>query len=227
MGESITALLLEWQVRGDAASFSRCVAVARPIIEHSAARHLQAVRRLSACRQDEVVARVLDHLRRLHPPAPGERSVARFRSDPDGDAAAGVRYLRWVTRRRTQDVLRQERRLLRRAMNFTEAGIDGLALANLSATRHSIWPCDDLGERLRTAIAALPIRQRDVMTMLLQGASQVGIARALGVCEATVSRCRGDAVTQLKTMLVADPPRAYRSAGEGVRTVPPRSMTAR
>lgn len=201
MPQSVTELLLEWQALGENDCFSQLAHAVLPVIRGAAARLLRRSGRFAWANVDEVESRVLDHLRRLHPGPGRESPVALFRPEPDGAETAGLRYVRWLTRRRTQDVVRSERRRLHRLPTLTEVGIDERAVA---ASSRRVPPDQGLGAgEVHRAVASLPPQRRDLVQRLLEGESQAAIATALGVSEASVSRRKWTAFAELRRTLSA------------------------
>lgn len=196
---SITDLLLEWQAFGEQECFSSLAKATWPIIEQLATKHLRRSRFCTPIVVDEIRSRVWDHLRRLHTYSENERPVAAFRPISDGDAS-GLRYVRWLTRRRMLDVVREERRRLRKAPTLTEARVDHPVAIGHGQVQGSRFDSDSASQ-LRAAAETLSQPKRQLVEMLLQGQKQRAIAGVLGVSEATISRLRRDAFAQLRTML--------------------------
>jgi len=197
-------LLLRWQETGCSAAFAALVRTVAPDVTRTAVAELRrrGVRDLTAI--DEVVALVLDHLRRLSASGPGERSVVKFslqRSHPHGgrDRDAAAVYLAQLARGRTIDVVRRRRRA--RAVPFSQLD-DGerLAVATLPCVDARLDRDDD-AERLRAAARRLGPRERSLVELLLAGKSQAVIAHVLGVSAGTVSRLRQRAIESLRRLL--------------------------
>lgn len=108
--------------------------------------------------------------------------------------------MRWLTRRRMLDVVREERRRLRKTPTLTEARVDHPVALGHGQVRGSQTDSDSASQ-LRAAAETLSQPKRQLVEMLLQGQKQRAIAGVLGVSEATVSRLRRDAFAQLRTML--------------------------
>ncbi len=207
-----TGRLLAWQATGDHDSFALLVesirvdvaAVARPLLARHGCRGLTAV--------DEVLALVLDHLRRLASEGSREDCVARFRPGPAGDEDAGERYITWLTRIRTHDFLRSRRRRSRRSPTFTDMlgrhgdgdrpSPDGPG----SGDRESQGQDNARRECLHEALDALGPASRRLMEMILAGTTQKAIADLLGVCEGTVSRRRTAVLARIRDFVKRHPP---------------------
>lgn len=210
MCRSVTELILEWQALGEEECFTHLVKAVRPIIEATAKQWLQRQQRLNTVTIDEIVSEVLDHLRRLQPHPSKEQPVTPFRPEPDGNDVAGHRYVRWLARRRTQDVLRRERRRGRRLPTFTETGLEHQAVAAL-AEPFDTQPRQEHVDALRLAVESLEAVNLEVIKRLLHGQSQCEIAASLGVSEGTVSRRRANAIRQLKSLISSEPTRCSNS----------------
>lgn len=222
---TLTDLLVEWQAFGEQECFSSLAKATSPIIEHSATKYLRRSRFCTPTVVDEIRSRVWDHLRRLHPCSPKERPVAAFCPTADGDAA-GLRYVRWLTRRRMLDVVREERRRLQKAPTLTEAQVGHPMATRLGAGRvRGSLPAGVSASDLRNAAETLPQPKRQLVEMLLEGKKQRTIAGVLGVSEATVSRLRRDAFAQLRTMLSSDLEERF-TAMNGRASEPPSTQDA-
>jgi RNA polymerase sigma factor (sigma-70 family) len=202
---NIESLLLEWQSSGDEQCLEDLVTMIMPMLERVAARTLQRLGIRDRSAIDDTTALVFDHLRRLPSQPPGERSVMpftanrpRYHSEP-GDS--GAAYLHRLTHDRAIDVVRARRRRARHATPVSEFG----DTAHISVYRWTEFDAaDDMAAAdadsasLHQEIDRLEPRLRTVITMLLEGKSQVAIAHTLGVCEGTVSRLRVRAIDQLR-----------------------------
>jgi AraC family transcriptional regulator len=186
----VTALLLAWQSTGDPDAFAAIAAAVTPTIESTASLLLRRRGRVDATLVADVVSLVLDHLRRLAVPGPGERPVAAFRPVPGAGRDAGLVYLRWLTRSRSSDLLRSQRRRDRHEPSFPHrfgplaersAAVDGAAPAREEPAESPEAP--ELNGRLDGI-------DRAVAEAILRGESQVDIARRLGISEGTVTRRR-------------------------------------
>lgn len=202
---TIESLMLEWQSSGDEQCLEDLVKMIIPLLERVAARTLQqfGIRDRSAI--DDTTSLVLDHLRRLSHQRPGERSVVPFAADrlryhcEPGDS--GAAYLHRLTHDRAIDIVRARRRRARHATPISEFG----DAAHISVYRWTEFDAaDDMAAAdsdsasLHQEIERLEPRLRTVISMLLEGKSQVVIAHTLGVCEGTVSRLRVRAIDQLR-----------------------------
>lgn len=204
--KTIAELIVEWQACGQPESFSLLANATSRLIELTATKHLHRARFCTPVVVDEIRSRVWDHLRRLHAAADKEQSVAPFRPDVGTGGDAGVRYVRWITRRRLLDVVREERRRIRRAPTMTEARVDDRAIVARARWQPGGQRPDSASEAdLRRATEALPAPRRWLVEMLLRGQPQVAIAKELRVSEATISRLRRDTFAQLRSMLAGDP----------------------
>lgn len=212
MSGSITELILEWQALGEEECFTHLATAVRPLIEKTATSWFKRYGACKGSHVDEIVSYVFDHLRRLHPRSIKEPPVAPFRPEPDGNDAAGARYVRWLARRRTQDLLRRERRRIRKLPTLTEAGVIGSGIAAV-AQRSVDTQRHEQADSLRRAVASLALANRTVVEGLLQGQSQSQIAATLGVSEGTISRRKVKAVQHLRSMLCAVQPQ-HESRGE-------------
>lgn len=204
MEASLTELILEWQALGEPEGLSLLVKSAQPVIERTATQWLKRHHMFTPARVDEILSVVLDHLRRLHVEPGSDQAVTSFTPEPDGNDEAGLRYIRWLTKRRTQDLIRTERRRLRRHPTLTEARVATESLAAVRQGRDAATRQESV-DGLHQAMQSLSQRDRDVIEGLLKGQSQSQIAAVLGVSEGTVSRHKKDALTRLKNMLFSAP----------------------
>lgn len=202
---TIESLLLEWQSSGDEQCLEDLVRMITPLLERVAARTLQqlGVRDRSAI--DDTTALVFDHLRRLSCQSPGERSVMPFATDRPRYRCerrdSGAAYLHRLTHDRAIDVARARRRNARRATPISQ--LCDTARVSVyrwteAETADDMAAADADSESLHQQIDRLEPRLRTVITMLLEGKSQVTIAHSLGVCEGTVSRLRVQAIVRLR-----------------------------
>ncbi len=198
---SLGRLLVAWQTSGDPNRLDPLAAAARPLIERTAAHVLRRHHVADPAAVDDVVSRVLDHLRRLPGRATGERLVACFIPQPHAQDD-GRGYVMWLTGRRAMDVVRDRRRCCREARCFVEIAPAELAgLADTAPATADEEEAEDACRRLHAALPRLDARQRLVAELLLAGKSQAAIARVLDVCEGTVSRLRSKAVESLRRLL--------------------------
>jgi len=200
---TIESLLLEWQSSGDEQRLEDLVRMITPLLERVAVRTLQQLGVHDRSAIDDTTALVFDHLRRLPCQSPGERSVMPFATDRPRYRCerrdSGAAYLHRLTHDRAIDVARARRRNARRATPISQL----CDTARVSVYRWTeAETADDMAdadsERLHQQIDRLEPRLRTVITMLLEGKSQVTIAHSLGVCEGTVSRLRVRAIVRLR-----------------------------
>jgi RNA polymerase sigma factor (sigma-70 family) len=205
---TIESLLLEWQSSGDEQCLEDLVRMITPLLERVAARTLQRLGIRDRSAIDDTTALVFDHLRRLPRQALGERHVTpfagdqpRYRREP-GDS--GAAYLHRLTHDRAIDVVRARRRRARHATPLSEFGDTAhfsVYRWTVVETRDDMAAADAASASLHHALDRLEPRLRTVITMLLEGKSQVTIAQALGICEGTVSRLRVRAIDRLRLAL--------------------------
>jgi RNA polymerase sigma factor (sigma-70 family) len=200
---TIESLLLEWQSSGDEQRLEDLVRMITPLLERVAVRTLQQLGVHDRSAIDDTTALVFDHLRRLPCQSPGERSVMPFATDRPRYRCerrdSGAAYLHRLTHDRAIDVARARRRNARRATPISQL----CDTARVSVYRWTeAETADDMAdadsESLHQQIDRLEPRLRTVITMLLEGKSQVTIAHSLGVCEGTVSRLRVRAIVRLR-----------------------------
>jgi hypothetical protein len=196
-GAVVTALLMTWQTERHDDVFERLVGavvpqatvVARGVLRQCGVHDPAAI--------DDALALVLDHLRRLPGPAAGERAVAPF--VPADDASQrGVAFLHRLATDRARDVARAQRRRGRRCRCVPRVEAVADVAAADGAAAHG---AEDARARVTAALELLPRRDRAVVTLLLTGHNQAAIARALGVCEGSVSRIRGRAIVRLQALV--------------------------
>jgi RNA polymerase sigma factor (sigma-70 family) len=205
---TIESLLLEWQSSGDEQCLADLVRMIMPLLERVAARTLRRFGIHDRSAIDDTTALVLDHLRRLPGQPPGERSVMPFAANrprycrEPGDSVAA--YLHRLTHDRAIDVARTRRRSARRATPMSEFGdTTRISVSRWTEveTADDVAAADAASASLHHALDRLEPRLRTVITMLLEGKSQVTIAQALGICEGTVSRLRVRAIDRLRLAL--------------------------
>lgn len=195
-GEGLGALLERWQSDRDADAIAMLVhrvhVPLRRIVAHTLRR--QGILDPGAC--DDAMSLVFERLCRLDAVVGGMPSV-RFdvaRGPPGADA--GWCYLLCLARSQARDVARALRRRERLASRFATSA------ANPRDAIHDEKAMDATDvARLHTAVAALDERSRELVSLLLDGKSQVVIAHVLGVCEGTVSRMRTQVIARLQAAL--------------------------
>lgn len=201
---AIDRLLRVWQETGDDDSFSRLVSIARPIAIRIGAAELRrhGIRDPSAI--DDVLSRVLDHLRRLPRFTPG-RPVAAYRQPDSPGVDDGHRYLAWLARRRALDVIRSWRRQSRSMPCFSsimvEADRERLERGAATPDPNDAPACEEQAAMFHAALAGLSPRLRAVIELLLEGKTQAVVAHVLEVSEGTVSRLRHRAIAELRRAL--------------------------
>jgi RNA polymerase sigma factor (sigma-70 family) len=209
-GTSLCSLLQSWQAVGDVRDLESLLARALPLIERAAAATLRRRHLADPAAVDDVVSRVLDHLRRLPGASAGEKIVARFvpRSGHIGAESLGDRgeaYVVWLARERALDIVRSRRRVAHRISCFSELPAASRTLTTDAGKANAIGLCHAppgaQWQRLHDAIPLLDTRQRVVIELLLEGKTQAVIAHTLDVCEGTVSRLRSKAIAQLRLLL--------------------------
>lgn len=202
---TIESLLLEWQSTGDEPCLEDLVHMIMPLLERVAARTLRRLGIHDRSAIDDTTSLVFDHLRRLPRQARGDRPVMPFVAERARCHCerrdSGAAYLHRLTHDRAIDVVRARRRRARRATPISELG----DTAHISVYRWTkVETADDMAAAdadsasLHHELDRLEPRLRAVITMLLDGKSQVTIAQALGVCEGTVSRLRVRATNELR-----------------------------
>jgi RNA polymerase sigma factor (sigma-70 family) len=199
--QELTRVLLVWQEQSDEPSLKAVIDARLRMIEKVAAGTLVHHHIHDSGAIDEVVSRVLEHLRRLPRDNPGDVRVSQFTPRDQNPAAADM-YLRWLTKRRAVDVATELRRRWRHIKSFTGLTIDDLAsdlperVLSLTATQpaHS----EAQVRILHAAIAQLNLRQRQLVQFILDGRPQVAIACELGVSEAWVSRAKQRIISKLR-----------------------------
>jgi len=202
---TIESLLLEWQSNGDEQCLEDLVRMIMPLLERVAVRTLRRFGIHDRSAIDDTTSLVFDHLRRLPRQSPGDRPVMPFVADRSRCHCerrdSGAAYMHRLTHDRAIDVVRARRRSARHATPLSEFG----DTAWISAFRWTeVEPSDDTPSNdtasasLHHELERLEPRLRTVITMLLEGKSQVTIAHALGVCEGTVSRLRVRAIDELR-----------------------------
>ncbi|MCE9632411.1 MAG: helix-turn-helix domain-containing protein [Planctomycetia bacterium] len=217
---TISELLIEWQSIGDPHDFESLVGAIRPIIETQAAAILRRSGFRSSAAVDDVVSLVLDHLRRLHPAQDLETPVTPFAPRSKHGDDDGRRYVLWLTRGRACDVLRRERRRVRRSPTFTDLLVrQRRDLAQQVSTLGILAPAVAVqrGDKtadggptakqissFRSLIHSLPYDDRRVVEMLLAGRPQKVIAESLGISAGTVSRRKVHALAKLRRHLQVD-----------------------
>ena len=197
----VTTALVHWQETGEEQSLRSLVATTMAELGHVAAASLRKHGIHDRSAIDDALALVLDHLRRLRGPAPGEQAVARFDAvRPHGTTPGdpGRAYLAWLVRERSLDVARQRRRLAKHRRPLSEH-----AISRLRSSDSCVAGEDDHERQARfhAAVARLEPRLGTVVEMLLAGTSQAAIAHVLDVCEGTVSRLRTRAIAELRRMM--------------------------
>ncbi|MFN5756277.1 MAG: sigma-70 family RNA polymerase sigma factor [Planctomycetia bacterium] len=202
---TIESLLLEWQSSGDEQCLEDLVRMITPLLERVAARTLQQLGVHDRSAIDDTTALVFDHLRRLPCQPPSERSVMPFATNRPRYRCehrdSGAAYLHRLTHGRAIDVVRARRRRARRATPISE--LDDTARVSVyrwteAETADDMAAANADSQSLHQEIDRLEPRLRTVITMLLDGKSQVAISHALGVCEGTVSRLRVQAIVRLR-----------------------------
>jgi RNA polymerase sigma factor (sigma-70 family) len=196
-------LLHAWQHSGNTRTLEQLIHAARPVATTVISRVLvgRGIRDPDAI--DDALALVFDHLRRL-PGTTAERRVSPFaprRSSGD----QGRAFVHRLAQDRALDVARSCRRRARKAVVLSQLGAEAALRAEATLAR-AIAPARGApraarAARVRAAVRRLDGRDREVMTLLLQGHSQVAIAAALGVCAGTVSRLKRRALERLRPLL--------------------------
>lgn len=201
--DALDSLLRAWQADGREQTLESLVRIAAPIVEHAARRELRGFGIRDPAAADDAVARVFDHLRRLHGTAAGERRVTGFGAGaPHAGHASALTFIRLLARSRARDVARSRRRAGRHERPF--ATLDDAARDHVhavAATDGDDDPVTDLKPRLLAAIAALDGRERMAISLRLEGKSLAVVAHALDVCEGTASRIHARAVATLRAAL--------------------------
>lgn len=202
-GCPVERLLLEWQSTGDERTLEGLFKATLPLVERVARQVLRSNGIADPGAIEDAMSKVLDHLRRLHGPSAGGRGVAAFRPE-SRDAVrrgdAGIGFIRWLSKERARDIARATFRRTRRTRVFSQLSPEHYGVIR---SIEANGPSDGgpLGDDVRLAIESLDGRSRLVVEMLLQGESQVAIARRMGVCEGTVSRIRARAIETLRSAL--------------------------
>lgn len=216
--QPIARLLLAWQSTGDERKleelFGAIATLAEPVARHV----LLAAGITDPGAIDDAMSKMFDHLRRLPGPREGERGVAVFRPKSCDDSSpqhesdgrgprrgdAGVAFVRWLAKRRANDIARAVLRRARRTRLFSQLQPEDAGIVRSIEARDS--PASDpLGDDVRLAIESLDGRSRLVVELLLEGESQAAIARRMGVCEGTVSRIRAGAIENLRSAIGFSP----------------------
>lgn len=186
----VESFLLTWQARGEAEDFRHLWTLVSSAVEHDAA----TVLRRSGVRDpgavDESVSLVMDHLRRLP-----LGTVRRFEAARHTHGDGATLYVRWLSRRRALDIVRQRRRQVR---TFTDIAATEGRDPERSVPDDRQAAADDSAALLRQALGQLDPRSRQVLEWLLAGWTQARISRELGVCEGTVTRIRQKALDHLR-----------------------------
>jgi RNA polymerase sigma factor (sigma-70 family) len=189
--ELLATRLACWQATGCEIDLEALWREAEPFVSQVARRTLLGVglRDPAAC--DDAISLVLNHLRRLP-----SRGVTGF--DP---ARGAIAYLRWLSARRALDTAR----LLKVSR---ETPLSALPVPDKYF--HCLYVLDgensaeEMTSRLRQACEALDSRSRLVIEHHLAEYPQAETARALGVCEGTITRIRQKAIDRLR-ILLSDP----------------------
>jgi RNA polymerase sigma factor (sigma-70 family) len=199
----LTTLLHAWQRSGNTRALEQLIDAARPVATNVIARVLvgRGIRDPDAI--DDALALVFDHLRRL-PGATPEQRVSPFAPRRRG-GDRGRAFVHRLAQDRALDVARGCWRRARQAVAFSQ--LSPAATARAEATlADGVAPvngpsADVAAARVRAAVQRLERRDREVVTLVLAGHSQVAIAAALGVCAGTVSRLRRRALERLRALL--------------------------
>lgn len=216
----VAELLSRWQATGDHDTFGALYQAIYPTVMSMARAELRRHGCLSPASVDEVLSLVLEHVRRLHAASPTERSVAVFAARQSAQGDPGERYVVWLTRARSRDVLRRDRRRSRRLVTFSalRQGRDvSTSRANGFTTAESATSvADGDPSRLRIvrlALEGLDAQSRQVVEWTLAGRPRHEIAQALGVCAGTVCRRLQRSIERLRGCCEpAVAPRRRRSA---------------
>jgi RNA polymerase sigma factor (sigma-70 family) len=188
----IASLLRDWQQHGRHPDFELLWRTVATTVRSTARTALAAAHIRDPDAVEDALSLVMDHLRRL--PRGG---VTAFDAERCGDGTAAQRYVRWLAKNRAADVARRRRRW----PPLINAGeIDSLMA---KAAEEDALECQETTTTLQQAIATLDPRHQHVITLLLAGESQAQIARAIGVCEGTVTRLRQRAIIRLRAALLA------------------------
>jgi RNA polymerase sigma factor (sigma-70 family) len=197
-GTILSALLVAWQAEASEAVFERLVVLIVPQVTAVARAVLRRCGVHDHASLDDALSLVLDHLRRLPGPRPGERAVAPFVPRENGARCADA-FLYWLAADRARDVARARRRHARHCRTVPRVE----AVADVAADDgREVRGLEEARSLVRDAVAGLPPCERDVVTLLLEGRNQAVIAHVLGVCEGTVSRIRGRAILRLQALMV-------------------------
>lgn len=214
----VTDLLLAWQAAGRAEHFTALVTAVRPLIERRATTLLRRCGIRNPAAIDDAVSLVLDHLRRLHAASNVERLVASFTPRsltaalPDAHEDEGRRYVVWLTKSRTRDIMRAERRRTQKTPTFTDAfSFQRSTPGRPSAPRPLMIrdaavedpdnATDNRSAMVVGCVRSLPEDQRQIVELLLAGLPQAVIARALGISAGTLSRRKSRAFATLRNHL--------------------------
>lgn len=188
--EKLAASLLEaWQTTGDPEDYHRLWKATSTIVESVVHKNLHERGIHDPAAAEEAVSLVMNHLRRLP-----DRGVKKFDRDK---TATG--YLIWLSSRRSQDVARSIRRRMEFSLGDTRGPIAELLVD--PAVDPVGGPDSNAVERLHTAIKALDDRSRLVIDRHLAGEPQAAAAKALGVCEGTITRIRQRAIQKLRELM--------------------------
>lgn len=187
--KTIASLLEAWQATGAPDDFRDLWQAVRSIVESVIRKNLcrQGIRDPAAA--EEAISLTMNHLRRL--PTQG---VAKF--DRNQTVAS---YLVWLSSRRSRDVARSVRR--RREVSLYDTRSHIVEPSVDSGIDHIDDPNDGAADRLNEAIKALDERSRLVIERHLAGEPQAVTAKALGVCEGTITRIRQRAIQRLRELL--------------------------
>jgi RNA polymerase sigma factor (sigma-70 family) len=202
----VQTFLLAWQASGEAEDFRHLWVLVSSAVEHDAA----TVLRRSGVRDpgavDESVSLVMDHLRRLP-----LGTVRRFEATRHTHGDGATLYVRWLSRRRALDIVRQRRRQVR---TFTDIAATEGRDPERSVPDDRQASADDSAALLRQALGQLDPRSRQVLEWLLAGWTQARISRELGVCEGTVTRIRQKSLDHLRKALNGQPAAGGPSPGD-------------
>jgi len=182
--------LLAWQERGEAEDFRHLWTLVSSAVEHDATTVLRRSGVRDPAAVDESVSLVMDHLRRLP-----LGTVRRFEATRHTHGDGATLYVRWLSRRRALDIVRQRRRQVR---TFTDIAATEGRDPERSVPDDRQAMADDSAALLRQALRQLDPRSRQVLEWLLAGWTQARISRELGVCEGTVTRIRQKALDHLR-----------------------------
>jgi RNA polymerase sigma factor (sigma-70 family) len=187
--KTVASLLEAWQTTGDPDDYRRLWNAASAVVESVVRKNLYRHGIRDPAAAAEAVSLVMNHLRRLP-----DQGVAKFDRN---QTAAG--YLVWLSSRRSRDVARSLRRRRESSLDDTRGQIvEPLVDPDIDHIEGSDSRAVD---HLYAAIKALDDRSRLVIERHLAGEPQAVTAKALRVCDGTITRIRQRAIQRLRELM--------------------------